>query len=144
VCLDSKNNAIPYSNILAFAAPNRKNTLKTGPNTSLYSSQSKFVKAMRDQNLEEALDFLDCIKEALQREDQKHNAHNILTLKHVRTALTQVDPFKTPREIEEYVARGCSCTLEQLEKGEMDSKRVNVDSFLKSLILSGLVKKSHP
>jgi hypothetical protein len=140
---DSHGAIVAYSTILAFAAPNRKSTVNAGANTKLHLSNSKFVSVLREQNLEEALEFLESIKEALQREDHKHGATNMLTVPRLRSSLTQVDPFKSSREIDELLARGCGCTMKQLSE-QGTEKRFNIDTFMKALATSGVVKKSAP
>lgn len=104
-------------------------------------NQGHFVEAIRDQYLEEALEYSEALREAILYAAEGA-AEGQLNANAYREAILRVDPKKPLGEVDDYVARGFDITPEEVEDLK-ESDRINANDFVKSLI-SGLLKRSTP
>mmetsp|Transcript_4906 Transcript_4906/g.18435 ORF Transcript_4906/g.18435 Transcript_4906/m.18435 type:complete len:1011 (-) Transcript_4906:4275-7307(-) len=70
-------------------------------------TQSQFIETLRDQFLEEAIEYCDEIEAAIRSEDTEDD--DFLTLQQVVNAFAKVDPLKPKKELDRFI-HSCLCT----------------------------------
>ena len=120
-------------------------------------NQGKFVEAMRDQYLEESIEYSNELVEALESMASNTNSSSAngsgsskrvsmvlssdgLNLNQLREAFLSVDPSKSLGEVDELIARGCGIDVDEIETLD-DSFEVDVKVFVKKL-KTGILTRS--
>lgn len=105
-------------------------------------NQGKFVEAMRDQYLEESIEYAQELQDALESMHSNSRSGRGLNLNQLREAFLGVDPQKSLGEVDEYIARGCAIDVDELEDLD-DSFQADLKTFVKKM-RSGILKRSTP
>ena len=105
-------------------------------------NQGKFVEAMRDQYLDESIEYAQELQDALEAMQSNSRSGRGLNLNQLREAFLGVDPQKSLGEVDEYIARGCAIDVDVLEDLE-ESFAVDLKVFVKKM-RSGILKRSTP
>lgn len=105
-------------------------------------NQGKFVEAIRDQYLEEAIEYAQELMDALEMAQSNSRSGRGLNLNQLREAFLGVDPQKSLSEVDEYIARGCGIDVDEVDDVD-DSFQVELKVFVKKL-KSGILKRSTP
>lgn len=108
-------------------------------------NQGKFVEGLRDQYLEEALEYAQELSdELLETAAQGGTAsRNGLNVNQMREAILKVDPQKSFSDVDEYIARAFGLAHADEVEDLEDSFRVPVDNLVRQL-RTGLLKRSTP
>jgi disulfide oxidoreductase YuzD len=106
-------------------------------------NQGKFVEAMRDQYLEESIEYSDEIIDALENMNGSSSSvvkSDGLNLNQLREAFLGVDPLKPLGEVDELIARGCGIDVDEIEELD-DSFTVDTKIFIKKL-KTGILRRT--
>eukprot|EP01135_Chromosphaera_perkinsii_P002275 Nk52_evm61s221 gene=Nk52_evmTU61s221 len=98
-------------------------------------NQGEFAEAMRDQHVQERLKYASDIQKAMT--EIIDNEDEVISIEETRQAILTADPFKTEKEIDNYISRGFGSPIAKLHENEV----VKISIFIKRL-QAGLLKRS--
>ena len=108
-------------------------------------NQGKFVEGLRDQYLDEAVEYAEELSNALLDMAAQSGATSRagLNVNQMREAILKVDPKKSLGEVDDYIARAYGLAHADEVEDLKDSFRMSVEDLVKNL-RSGLLKRSTP
>lgn len=105
-------------------------------------NQGHFVESLRDQYLDEVLTYANQLEDSIKDAASQNRAEGTMNSDELREAILKIDPKKPLGQIDEYIARGYSISIEEVESLR-ESDRIDATHFIKRL-RAGLLKRSTP